>query len=149
MDEIVLQPDEVVRGRFGKVFLTIDGTRRHMYNIKDVVISGDTDVMELEALNRVVPMPVAGSVKISVSGTVYEGGDDYSDVTYEYIGTGRAPYFDVQVYNDDPSSKHRGKTVVAKDCVSTKNIFAQLKAGEQALEQDFEAIASGIQKLAG
>ena len=54
----------------------------------------------------------------------------------EYQKTGAMPYFEIQVSNEDPTSRVGRQTIILRGCLCDSFILAKFEAGEEILDEE-------------
>lgn len=131
-----LTGNHLVNGAEGKAFIRIDGKRYHAANVNNVDASVEFDKMEKKALGqRMTIHKITGG---SGSGTLtlsYMGGV-FRDALLEWKKTGKQPYFDLDLTNEDASSTAGRQTAVLYNCLPDSIVLSMLDAEGEELEEE-------------
>ena len=79
--------------------------------------------------------------------TIYYGTPIFIKMVQEYVKSGKIPYFDLQVENDDPSTSVGKQTVLLTNCKLQKVPLAILDADTEFLEEEVGFSFTGIEVL--
>ena len=101
---------DTVHGAAGKAFLTLDGQIKELFGAKKVTTQAEISGTDMKVIGTKKVQNKPGSVKQTGTGTVYYGTTLFAEMLEEYINTGKMPYFNMQVTNDDSASSRRKRS---------------------------------------
>lgn len=146
----IFNPKDAIQANQGKVFVILDGQRKHWMNVKQIKVSENIKNGEIKRLGamRTQHRPVSSSVEGSM--TVYWVDSTVQDMVLKFAEQGVTTFFDVQGVHEDPSSNSGKNTYLFTDCVWDGEIplFESDSDGE-FLEQELNFLPNGVQKLSG
>lgn len=111
-----MREEDAISGKMAKAFATINGNVHELFYAK----TGEANVEK----NK-VDVPVLGKTNVGSKSTGWKGTGTltlhyitsmFRQLMVNYIKTGRDFYFDLQIINEDPTSKVGKQTVILKNC---------------------------------
>lgn len=111
-----MREEDAISGKMAKAFATINGNVHELFYAK----TGEANVEK----NK-VDVPVLGKTNVGSKSTGWKGTGTltlhyitsmFRQLMVNYIKTGRDFYFDLQIINEDPTSKAGKQTVILKNC---------------------------------
>lgn len=150
MSQYLLERDTVA-GMEGTAVMT-DGSGKNHVLFGLINIEADADIQSTE-------MKVVGTRKIQdkpagakQTGTakIYYGTTYFQDMVLEYMHTGKMPYFDIQIINNDPTNTIGQQVMAYYGCkIISKIPLSILDADVQMLTMDISFSYADVQKLQG
>lgn len=119
-------------------FVTIDGNRYTFMQAINLEAEIEKEKMEVPILGRRMKSHKAGKMSGSGSATFHYNTSIFRELLYRYKETGIDTYFDIQVTNEDPSSRVGRQTVILKGCNLDGGILANFDADGEYLEEDID-----------
>ncbi len=127
---------DAVAGVKGSAYITINSERFLLMQLKSIKAEAKISLKELGILGSIGKKHKAGTWSGSWSASAYYNMPIFRKMTLEYKRTGRLPYFDIQIVNDDPTSAAGRQTAILKECLFDGGILATMDAESEALEED-------------
>lgn len=123
-----MNENDAIAGKEAKAYVTIDGRLEELFYARSLDASIEFNKADVPVLGKTNVGKKASGWSGSGTLNVYYITSLFRDLTLTYIKTGRAFYFDLQVVNEDPTSRAGKQTVVLKDCSLDNIIAAQFDA---------------------
>jgi hypothetical protein len=131
-----IKAQDLVAGSQGECYITIEGNRYNFASIKELNIEFEKTKTEVKALGRTGTINKTTGWKGAGDGTMYYNQSVLRMLLYRYAQTGEDAYFDIQVSNEDATSRRGRQTVIAKECNTDGGVLARLNADDEVLEED-------------
>jgi len=134
----IMNAKDAVSASLAECFVTINGTR---YNFMQAIN------IEAEMKKTKTKVPILGKTGKGNKATGWEGSGKATfhyntsiirELLYLYKETGEDTYFDIQITNEDPTSKVGRQTVILKDCNVDGGILAKFDADAEYLDEDMD-----------
>lgn len=129
---------DAITGSLGECFITIEGKRYNFaqaINIEAIMEKTKTEVPILGKSgrgNKSTGWKGTGSLEMHYNTSVIR------ELAFRYAKTGENFYFDLQVTNEDPTSRIGRQTVILKDCNSDKIILAKIAVEDDYLKEEMD-----------
>ncbi|MCT4597486.1 MAG: phage tail tube protein [Vallitalea sp.] len=143
----ILQAQDIISGREGKVFKTINGIVKEMAYIKKIDAKIEKNKSEIKVLGSRATHSKATGWKGTGSMTIYYMTSEFRQLMLDYIKTGKDVYFDIQLVNEDPASSAGKQTVVLKNCNIDSVIIGQIDIDKDVLEEELSFTFDDIEIL--
>lgn len=134
----IMNAMDSMAGSLASAYLTIDGTRYCFMQMYAFESSMEINIKEVPILGKTgkgnKPSGWTGTWK----GTAHYNQSILRQYFLEYKRTGRLPYFDIQITNEDPSTAVGRQTIILKDCIAKGGILAKFDVDSEILEEDIE-----------
>lgn len=127
-----------ISGSLAECFVTIDGNRYNFMQAINLEASIEKTKTELPILGRTGKGNKATGWKGTGSATFYFNTSIFREILLKYKNTGEDTYFDIQVTNEDPTSKVGRQTVILKDCNVDGGIIAKFDADAEYLDESLD-----------
>ena len=111
---------DIVSGRTGHVFVTIDGARHFASYIKDMKCNVSIADNAGGGLGHTITQSKPGVQTVKLSGNLYQMTSAFADVVDTYRRTGRMPEIEVMVNLSDPQSNAGTQSLVLKRIIITE-----------------------------
>ncbi|MDD5987298.1 MAG: phage tail tube protein [Eubacteriales bacterium] len=136
-DVAKLRGVDTISGKEGYVFVTINGKRYTYMQLTEIEATLDVKAGTVETLNSAMTGHKPGTMEGKFKGKGFYVSDEMRKAWTEYKdGAGAAPYFTMQIVNNDSTSKAGRKTTTLYDCLSDSLTLAKLEAGTESLDED-------------
>jgi len=132
----IMHARDSMHGALAKCFVTIEGRRMNMMSMTEFEANFDINIADVPILGKVNMghKPAGGSG--SFTGTAHYNQSVFRKLVDTYQKTGRFPYFEIQVTNEDPASSVGAQTVIFHDCLLDSVVMARFEAGNNNLTED-------------
>lgn len=134
----IMNAKDAVSASLAECFVTINGAR---YNFMQAIN------LEAEMKKTKTKVPILGKTGKGNKATGWEGSGKATfhyntsiirELLYLYKETGEDTYFDIQITNEDPTSKVGRQTIILKDCNVDGGILAKFDADAEYLDEDMD-----------
>ncbi|MDI9469044.1 MAG: phage tail tube protein [Bacillota bacterium] len=132
----MLRAQDLVDGSQGTVYMTRDGKRTALINVKNVRAAAALNKSEKRVLGRRQAINRINGYSGTGSMTLYYMNSAFRRMLLEFKKTGRYPYFDLQVTNDDEGSSVGRQTVVLLNCLPDEITLSALDIEAEDLEEE-------------
>lgn len=143
----ILKAQDIISGKEGKVFKTVNGIVKEMAYIKKIEAKIEKNKAEIKVLGSRATHSKATGWKGTGSMTIYYMTSEFRQLMLDYIKTGKDVYFDIQLVNEDPASAAGKQTVVLKNCNVDSVVIGQLDIDQDALEEELSFTFEDIEVL--
>lgn len=127
---------DAVNGKEGRAVATVNGKQIELFNLKNLKLDCSLDKSDFKIVGtRIVQKKVTG-IQYTGSMSIVYGSPHWKQMVKEYAMTGRLPYFNIQVTNDDPSTTIGSQTIVVYNCLVDGANIAQLDAEADVMTED-------------
>lgn len=134
----ILRGKDAVSGSLGKCYVTINGNRYELLQLKNVKAKVEKTKKEIKVLGSVSAANKATGLKYTGSATLYYTTSLFRELMEKYKNTGEDLYFDMQIENEDPTSGAGRQVALLLNCNINGLTIAQLDVESEALEDEFE-----------
>lgn len=142
---------DTVMGAEGSAFLTDEDGKQHLlFMLKNISTSADIQSEDMKVVGTRIIQEKAAGAKLSGTATLYYCTDYFLDMVLEYIHTGRMPYFDLQITNNDPTTTIGTRVMAYYRCKLSGEIpLSKLDAETSMLDVEISFSVGDVQKLEG
>lgn len=119
-------------------YVTIDGRRYRFMQAINLEASIEKVKAEVPILGKTGKGNKAAGWKGTGSATFHYNTSIFRELLKRYKDTGEDVYFDIQVSNEDPTSKVGRQTVILKDCNIDGGVLTKFDADAEYLEEELE-----------
>lgn len=134
----ILRPAEVIAGKEGDVYLSLNGTRYHCMHITEIEAVIEYEKGDVPMLGRRMAGHKINGMNGSYKGKGYYRFSELKLAAEQYKKGGGAPIYDIEITNVDESTTAGIQRVVLKDCMPDSEVLAKADAGSEFLEEDIE-----------
>lgn len=137
-NNITMHAKDTVSAALAECFITI-GT--HRYNFMQAInleAKFDKVKTEVPILGRPGRGNKAAGWKGTGSATFHYNTSVFRQMMLDYKNTGQDTYFEIQITNEDPTSKVGRQTMILKDCNIDGGILAKFDADAEYLDEDMD-----------
>ena len=138
---------DALNGKQGSAIMTIDGENHELFGAKKVNTDAEFQESDFKVIGTTLVQKKTTGVNLTGTMTIYYGTPLFIKMVQEYIKTGKIPYFDLQVENDDPSTSVGKQTVVYYNCKLSKVPLSILDADSDFLEEEVGFSYTNIEVL--
>lgn len=137
-DNITMDAKDAVSAKLAQCFVTIGGRRYNFMQAINVEIKFDKEKVEIPILGRVSKGNKSSGSKGTGSATFHFNTSIFVEALLHYQDTGEDMYFDMQITNEDPTSKVGRQTIILFDCNVDGGIISKFDADADYLEVDMD-----------
>lgn len=134
----ILKGKDTISGALGRCFVTLNGNRYELLQLKNVKAKVEKTKTEIKVLGSVSAANKATGLKYTGSATLYYTTSLFRELMERYKTTGEDIYFDMQIENEDPTSNIGKQVVLLLNCNINNLTIAQLDVTSEALEDEFD-----------
>lgn len=135
----LLAPDDLISGKEGDVFVTIDGRRYHWLHCTEMEATVDIKNSEVSLLRNKITQHKDGEMTGKFKGKAYKIDSQIAAAMTRYKNaTATSPAIEIQIDNEDPSSATGRQSAVLKGCKFDSFVLAKINSSEEQLEEDIE-----------
>lgn len=136
MYDNTMRAGDAVSGSLAECFITIDGNRYHFMSLINFESKWTMNIAEVPILGKVGKghKPTSGTGEWS--GTAHYNQSVIRQLLLKYKNLGQMTYFDIQVTNEDPTSKVGRQTIIHRDCLVEGGILAKFDADAEYLDEE-------------
>ena len=132
----IMNAQDAVYGSLARCFYTVNGRRKLFLSLTDFESKWEINLVDVPIMGKVGMGHKAAGGKGTWSGTAHYNQSDFRVMADEYQKTGTLPYFEIQVTNEDPSTKVGRQTIIHNGCLFDSVVLSKMQAGEEILEED-------------
>lgn len=136
MSNVMMVANDAVYGGLAECFITIEGRRYNFMSMTNFESKWEVNIKDVPILGKVGMGHKAAGGKGSWSGTAHYNQSYLREVADKYQKTGVMPYFEIQVSNEDTTSRVGRQTIIHRGCLCDTFILAKLEAGEDIMDED-------------
>lgn len=138
---------DALNGKQGKAIMTLDGENHELFGAKKVQTDAEFQESDFKVIGTTLVQKKTTGVNLTGTMTIYYGSPYFIKMVQDYVKTGKIPYFDLQIENDDPSSSVGKQTVVCYNCKLNKVPLSILDADSDFLEEEVGFSFTNIEVL--
>ena len=138
---------DALNGKQGSAIMTIDGENHELFGAKKIQTDAEFQESDFKVIGTTLVQKKTTGVNLTGTMTIYYGTPQFIKMVQEYIKTGKIPYFDLQIENDDPSTSVGKQTVVYYNCKLSKVPLSILDADSDFLEEEVGFSYTNIEVL--
>lgn len=132
----IMIANDAVYGSTAECFITIEGQRFNFMSMTEFESNWNVKITEVPILGKVGMGHKAAGGKGTWKGKAHYNQSHFRRMADTYQKTGRMPYFEIQVSNEDPTSSAGRQTIIHRGCLCEKFTLAKLQAGEDLLNEE-------------
>lgn len=134
----IMSIKDTISAALAECFITIESTRYNFAQMIKLEANFEKTKSEVPILGKTGKGNTATGWKGTGSATLHYNQSIFRDLMYRYKETGEDIYFDVQVTNEDPTSRAGRQTVILKDVNLDGGILTKFDADGEYLDEDVE-----------
>ena len=135
LNQAIMHAREPLHGAEGSAYVTIEGSRYLLFQLKDFEGSWEKSKTEIPRLGTRIKGNRSNTVAGKWSATCYYNTDVFRKLMMVYVKDHKDIYFDIQITNDDPNSNAGRHTVIFRDCNIDGSVMAKLDITAETLEE--------------
>lgn len=133
-----MKVSDVISAKMASCFIEINGQRYPAMNAKSFKGEYNLDKTDVPLLGRMdKPKKVTG-MSGTGSATFYDVSSRFKQAVLEFKKTGKLPYFNAYITNEDPQSGAGKQETVFKNCLFDKIVLASFDVSSEFLEQELD-----------
>ncbi|WP_251855332.1 phage tail tube protein [Enterococcus italicus] len=133
-----LQSGDVINGREGTAFMTIDGRNVPMFFLKNIEATVELTKTEVPVLGkRMTQQKVTGAAG-SGSMTIHKVTSEFANIGVNYLKSGKIPAITIKITNDDPQSTVGRQSTLIKNVLFDSVVIAKLDVESETLDEDVD-----------
>ena len=129
---------DAITGSLAECFVIVDGNRYNFMQAVNLEAKYEKTKTEVAILGRTGKGNKSTGWKGTGSATFHYNTSIFRELFMRFKETGEDVYFDIQVTNEDPTSKAGRQTVILKDCNLDGGILAKFDADAETLDEDLD-----------
>lgn len=142
-----LKAGDVISGREGTAYMTIDGRNVPMFFLKTIEATVELVKTEVPVLGKRMNQQKVTGANGTGSMTIHKVTSEFMMIGINYLKTGIIPNVTVKVTNDDPNSTIGRQTVLLKDVILDSVVIAKLDVEAETLDEDVDFTFSDADPL--
>lgn len=133
-----LKAGDVISGREGTAYMTIDGRNVPMFFLKTIEATVELVKTEVPVLGKRTNQQKVTGANGTGSMTIHKVTSEFANIAVNYMKSGTIPDITVKVTNDDPNSTIGRQTVLLKDVIFDSIVIAKLDVESETLDEDVD-----------
>ncbi|WP_279280679.1 phage tail tube protein [Enterococcus gallinarum] len=133
-----LKAGDVISGREGTAFMTIDGRNVPMFFLKTIEATVELVKTEVPVLGKRTNQQKVTGANGTGSMTIHKVTSEFANIAVNYMKSGTIPDITIKVTNDDPNSTIGRQTVLLKDVIFDSIVIAKLDVESETLDEDVD-----------
>lgn len=134
----IMHARDSVSASLAECFVTIEGNRYNFMQAINLEASLEKNKTEVPILGKTGKGNKSTGWSGTGSATFHYNTSIFRELLVRYKDTGEDVYFDIQVTNEDPTSRVGSQTVILKDCNIDGGILAKFDADGEYLDEDMD-----------
>ncbi len=134
----LMNAGDAVSASLAECYVTIEGNRYNFMQSINLEASIEKIKTEVPILGKTGKGNKAAGWKGTGSATFHYNTSIFRELLKRYKDTGEDIYFDIQVTNEDPTSKVGRQTVILKDCNIDGGVLTKFDADAEYLEESLD-----------
>ena len=134
----LMNAGDTIAGSLAECYVTIEGNRYNFMQAINLEASIEKVKTEVPILGKTGKGNKAAGWKGTGSATFHYNTSIFRELLKRYKDTGEDIYFDIQVTNEDPTSKVGRQTVILKDCNIDGGVLTKFDADAEYLEESLD-----------
>ena len=134
----LMNAGDAVSASLAECYVTIEGNRYNFMQAINLEASIEKIKTEVPILGKTGKGNKAAGWKGAGSATFHYNTSIFRELLKRYKDTGEDIYFDIQVSNEDPTSRVGRQTVILKDCNIDGGVLTKFDANAEYLEEEMD-----------
>lgn len=131
-----LSEKNIINGREGTVFGTINGNVEEMAYVKKIELTAEVKKTDIPVLGKRTVSQKPSSIKYTGKMTIYYMTPIFRNIIIDYQNSGKMTYFDIMITNADPSSATGAQVMIAKNCCLDGLVMSKLDIESEQLDEE-------------
>lgn len=132
----LMDAKDAISASLAECFITIEGTRYNFMQAVSVEAKVTKTKTEIPILGKTGKGNKSTGWKGTGSMKMYYNTSVMRDLLKRFKDTGEDVYFDMQITNEDPTTKVGRQTIILKDCNVDGGILSKFDAGSEVIDED-------------
>ena len=137
-DMITMNAKDAVSGSLGECYVTLEGKRYNLMTAIKFEASYEKTKTEVPILGKVSKGNKSVGGKGSGTMTVHYNAPIFRELLEKYQNTGEDVFFEIEVSNEDPTSKAGRQTILYQGCNTDGGILSKFDAGAEYLDEEIK-----------
>lgn len=137
-NNITMRSADAVSAKLAECFVTIDGKRYNFMQMIDLEVTVEKKKTNVPILGELMEGNKPAGMSGKIKGKMHFNQSVFRRILLEYKKTGKDLYFDMQIINEDPTSRVGRQTIDLIDCNLDSMTLAKFDAAGEILDEDFE-----------
>ena len=133
-----LKAGDIISGREGTAFITINGRNVPMFYLKNIEATVELVKTEVPVLGKRMNQQKVTGANGSGSMNIHKVTSEFAKIGVGYLKTGTVPEIQIKVTNDDPSSTIGRQSTLIKDVIFDSIVIAKLDVEAETLDEDVD-----------
>lgn len=142
-----LKAGDVISGREGTAFMTVNGRNIPLFFLKNIEASVELVKTEVAVIGRRMNQQKVTGANGSGSMNIHKVTSEFMMIGIDYLKKGTIPNITIKVTNDDPNSSIGRQTVLLKDVIFDTIVIAKLDVESETLDEDVDFTFSDADPL--
>ena len=134
----LMNAGDTIAGSLAECYVTIEGNRYNFMQAINLEASIEKVKTEVPILGKTGKGNKAAGWKGTGSATFHYNTSIFRQLLKRYKDTGEDVYFDIQVSNEDPTSRVGRQTVILMDCNIDGGVLTKFDANAEYLEEEMD-----------
>lgn len=136
MGNAIMNASDAIYGGLAECYITIGKRRYNFMSMINFESKWEVNITDVPVLGKVGMGHKAAGGKGTWSGTAHYNQSYLREIANEYQKTGKMPYFEIQVSNEDPTSQAGRQTIIHRGCLCDSFVLAKFEAGEEIMDEE-------------
>lgn len=132
----IMSGNDAVYGGTAECYISIGNRRYNFMSMTEFESKWEVEIKDVPILGKIGMGHKAAGGKGTWSGKAHYNQSFFRKMAEEYQKKGTLPYFEMQVINEDPTSKAGRQTIVHYGCLCDSFTLAKFQAGEEILDEE-------------
>lgn len=133
-----LKSGDVISGREGTAFMTIDGRNVPMFWLKNIEAVVELQKTEVPVLGKRMNQQKITGANGTGSMTIHKVTSEFAAIGIQYLKTGTVPEITIKITNDDPASSIGRQSTLIKNILFDSIVIAKLDIESETLDEDVD-----------
>ncbi|EKZ7015251.1 phage tail tube protein [Listeria monocytogenes] len=133
-----LKANDVISGREGTAYMTINGRNIEMFFLKNIEATVELVKTEVSALGKRMNQQKTTGATGSGSMTIHKVTSEFAKIAIDYLKKGTVPDITIKVTNNDPASTIGRQSTLLKGIVFDSIPIAKLDIESETLDEDVD-----------
>ncbi|MFS1025240.1 phage tail tube protein [Enterococcus casseliflavus] len=133
-----LKAGDVISGREGTAFMTIDGRNIPMFWLKNIEAKVELIKTEVPVLGKRMNQQKVTGANGAGSMTIHKVTSEFAAIGINYLKSGKIPDITIKITNDDPNSTVGRQSTLISDVIFDSIVIAKLDIESETLDEDVD-----------
>ena len=133
-----LNAGDVISGREGTAFMTIDGRNVPMFFLKNIEATVELVKTEVPVLGKRMNQQKVTGANGTGSMTIHKVTSEFAQIGINYLKSGKIPMITIKVTNEDPASTIGRQSTLLKYVIFDSVVIAKLDIESETLDEDVD-----------